>query len=144
MDLLPEANITAGALDAEKLRMEVIAQNIANANTTKTGTGEPYRRKMITFEARLDDVMPSVSDGMALKDLKGVQVGDIKDDMTPFKSVYNPGHPHADENGMVKLPNVNMATEMVDMISSSRSYEANLAVMRTSRQLAKQAININF
>jgi len=143
MDLIPGSNISAGALNAEKLRMDLIAQNIANAQTTKTKTGDPYRRQLVSFETELQRANLSSNEvGSGL--LKGVKVSGIHSDPSAFRTVYNPGHPHADENGMLKMPNVDLAKEMVDMIASSRSYEANLAVMKTSRQLAKQALQINF
>lgn len=143
MDILPGAQLTASALNAEKLRMEIIAQNIANANTTLTASGEPYRRQLVAFESVLNK-SAGIESGDGSTDLKGVEVSGVFDDPSDFKQVYNPTHPHADEQGFVSLPNVDMALEMVDMISSSRSYEANLAVMKTARQLAKQALSINF
>lgn len=142
MDIMPGSQLTASALNAEKLRMQIIAQNIANANTTETAKGEPYRRQMVAFESVLNrsaGIDPSAS----TSHLKGVKVSGIYDDPSAFKRIYNPDHPHADETGFVALPNVETAMEMVDMIASSRSYEANLAVMKTSRQLAKQAMSIN-
>lgn len=144
MDLLPGSEITAGALNAEKLRMQIIAQNIANAQTTKTKEGTPYRRQLVTFETELvkaSDASPLSKDNQLLR---GVRVDGIYDDPSDFQKIYNPSHPHADEQGMVAMPNVDMAMEMVDMIASSRSYEANLAVMKTSRNLAKQALSINY
>jgi len=143
MDILPGAQLTASALNAEKLRMEIIAQNIANANTTLTASGEPYRRQLVAFESVLNK-SAGIESGDGSTDLKGVEVSGVFDDPSDFKQVYNPTHPHANEQGFVSLPNVDMALEMVDMISSSRSYEANLAVMKTARQLAKQALSINF
>jgi len=143
MDLLPGSHITAGALDAEKLRMEIIAQNIANAQTTRTEDGNPYRRQLVSFETELRHAA-ATGNGTHGQLLKGVKIGGVHDDQSEFRVVHNPGHPHADENGMLKMPNVDTAMEMVDLIASSRSYEANLAVMKTSRQLAKQALQINF
>ncbi|OPZ74319.1 MAG: Flagellar basal-body rod protein FlgC [Verrucomicrobia bacterium ADurb.Bin474] len=141
MDLLPGASFSADALHAEKLRMEVIAQNIANVQTTRTARGEPYRRQLVSFESHLDPKIAAANPGAQLA--KSVRVDSITEDRSPFKSVFNPGHPHADASGMLKLPNVDLAMEMVDLISSSRSYEANLAVVKTSRQLARQALSIN-
>ncbi len=142
MDIMPGSQLTASALNAEKLRMQIIAQNIANANTTQTASGEPYRRQLVAFESVLNR-----STGLEPSDpashLQGVRVSGVFDDLSEFKRIYNPDHPHADESGFVALPNVETAMEMVDMIASSRSYEANLAVMKTSRQLAKQAMSIN-
>lgn len=143
MDLLPGSEITAGALNAEKLRMQIIAQNIANAQTTMTSEGTPYRRQLVAFEAELNRVT-SLDDTNGSQLLKNVKVEGIYDDLSAFQRIYNPNHPHADDQGMVAMPNVNMAMEMVDLIASSRSYEANLAVMKTSRNLAKQALSINY
>ncbi len=143
MDILPGAQLTAGALNAEKLRMQVIAQNIANANTTRTSTGEPYRRQLVAFESVLNKTN-SIDSSNPASDLKGVQVSGVFNDPSDFKRIYNPDHPHADEKGFLALPNVDTAMEMVDMITSSRSYEANLAVMKTARNLAKQALTINY
>ena len=144
MDLLPGSEITAGALNAEKLRMQIIAQNIANAQTTKTKEGTPYRRQLVTFETELVKASETSALSKDNQLLRGVRVEGIYDDPSEFQKVYNPSHPHADEQGMVAMPNVDMAMEMVDMIASSRSYEANLAVMKTSRNLAKQALSINY
>jgi flagellar basal-body rod protein FlgC len=140
MDLLPGGSITASALNAERLRMEVIAQNIANAHTTMSPTGEPYRRQLVSFEAVLDQAGGSRSNPLA----KSVAVKGIQGDPSDFPRVYNPGHPHADAQGMVAMPNVELPLEMVDMIAASRSYEANLAVMKTSKHLLKQALAIHF
>jgi flagellar basal-body rod protein FlgC len=143
MDILPGSNITASALNAEKLRMQIIAQNIANAHTTMTASGEPYRRQAVAFEAAMDRSR-SLGDNLSLSELKGVRVSEILEDRSDFRRVFEPNHPHADARGFIAMPNVDTAIEMVDMISSSRSYEANLAVMKTSRQLAKQALAISF
>lgn len=143
MDLLPGAQLTASALNAEKLRMQVIAQNIANANTTQTQSGEPYRRQLVAFESVLNKTS-SLDVANSVANLHGVEVSGVHNDMSEFKRIFNPNHPHADENGFVALPNVDTAMEMVDMITSSRSYEANLAVMKTARSLAKQALSINY
>lgn len=134
MYLLPGLNATASALDAEKLRMNVVAQNIANAFTTKGPNGQPYQRQGVSFEAVLDKESNGAS--------SMVRVSRVYNDKAPGKLVYNPQHPDADANGMVQMPNVELSTEMVDLITSSRSYEANLQVARTSRQMAKQALSI--
>lgn len=143
MDILPGAQLTASALNAEKLRMQVIAQNIANANTTRTEKGEPYRRQLVAFESVLNKTS-TLDLANSVENLQGVEVSGVYNDTSDFKRIFNPNHPHADENGFVALPNVDTAMEMVDMITSSRSYEANLAVMKTARSLAKQALSINY
>lgn len=141
MNLMPGIGSTASALNAEKLRMNIIAQNIANAYTTKDADGEgAYRRKIVAFEAYLDKANGPQTDGTAR--LHSVRVATVTDDTKPGPMIYNPGHPDANADGMVEMPNVEVSREMVDMISSSRAYEANLQVARTARQLARQALAI--
>jgi len=134
MDLLPGIGATAQALSAEKVRMEVIAQNIANAQTTRDANGGAYQRKIVAFEAMMGDREDGVT--------QGVRVAGILPDPTPGPLVYNPNHPHANAEGMVLMPNVKTSQEMVDLIASSRAYEANLTVVKTSRQMARQALAI--
>ena len=141
MDLIPGLQSSASALHAERIRMEVISQNIANANTTKAENGEPYRRQLVHFESILRNKMGRKSD-LPSNNLSEVQVSKIIEDSRPFREVHQPGHPDADENGMVKYPNVHIHEEMADLISASRAYEANMAVIRTSRTLAMQTLNM--
>ena len=141
MDLIPGLQSSASALNAERIRMEVISQNIANANTTKAEDGEPYRRQMVHFDAILRNKMGRKSD-LPSGNLSEVQATKIIEDSSPFREVHQPGHPDADENGMVKYPNVHIHEEMADLISASRAYEANMAVIRTSRTLAMRTINM--
>jgi len=139
MNLMPGLQSTASALDAERLRMNVVAENIANAFTTRDANGDPYKRKIVSFESVLAN-QNDVQTGKSAPIYK-VQSG-VKEDDTPGKIIYNPQHPDADEKGMVKMPNVESSREMVDLIISSRAYEANLQVARTSHQMAKQALTI--
>jgi flagellar basal-body rod protein FlgC len=142
MNLIPGVEATGSALSAEKIRLEIIAQNVANANTTQDASGHVYRRKEVAFEeyvASPDRRTPGyVDENLYL----GVKVTDVYDDMTPGRMIYNPGHPHANDDGMVQMPNVDISREMVDLISASRAYEANLTVVKTSRRMAQQAIAI--
>lgn len=140
MNLMPGIDSTASALQAEKLRMDIIGQNIANAHTTRGPDGKPYQRQMVQFESQLLELGRDPSG--KLQTAQGVKVRDVVTDENPGQLVYNPGHPDADEKGMVRLPNVNLTHEMVDLISASRSYEANLQVVRTSKQMAQQALKI--
>ena len=140
MNIMPGLDTTSSALQAEKLRMELIGQNIANAHTTRGPDGKPYARQMVQFESKLMELGYQQNGEMATA--QGVHVKDVVTDETPGPIVYNPGHPDADEKGMVRLPNVNLTHEMVDLITASRSYEANLQVVRTSKQMAQQAIRI--
>ena len=140
MNLMPGIDSTSSALQAEKLRMDIIGQNIANAHTTRGPDGQPYQRQTVQFEAKLMEVGRDQSGQMKMA--HRVNVRDIVTDDSPGQLVFNPGHPDADEKGMVRLSNVNLTHEMVDLISASRSYEANLQVVRTSKQMAQQAIKI--
>ena len=137
MNLLPGIDVTSDALNAEKIRLEVIGQNIANAHTTRGPNGLAYQRKVVTFETELQRVA-----GETGPNVTGVRVAAITADPSLGDLVYQPGHPHADANGMVRLPNVKLAQEMVDMIAASRAYEANLSVVPTARQMAKRALAI--
>lgn len=140
MNIMPGIESTSTALQAEKLRMDIIGQNIANSHTTRGPDGKPYARQMVAFESKLIELGHQADGTKAYT--QGVRVADIVPDRTPGPLVYNPGHPDADERGMVRLPNVNLTHEMVDLISASRSYEANLQVVRTSKQMAKHALKI--
>ena len=140
MNILPGLESTASALAAEKVRLDIIGQNIANAHTTRGPDGKPYARQMVSFESKLMEVGTN-EDGSKITTM-GVQVKSIENDLTPGPLVYNPGHPDADEKGFVQLPNVVLTHEMVDLIAASRSYEANLQVVRTSKQMAQQALRI--
>jgi flagellar basal-body rod protein FlgC len=138
MHILPAIDVTSDALNAEKVRLEVIGQNIANAQTTRGPGGVPYQRKVVTFETELRNA--GVTEGGRPR--QGLHVSAITADPTAGQRIFSPGHPHADANGMVQMPNVNLATEMVDMITASRAYEANLSVVRTARQMAQRALAI--
>jgi flagellar basal-body rod protein FlgC len=141
MNLMPSLQSTASALDAERLRMNIVAENIANAYTTKGADGQPYQRKIVAFESVLDNAK-SLQAGSTTTPVYDVKVSAVRDDPTPGKMIYNPQHPDADANGMVTMPNVDMSREMVDMIVSSRAYEANLQSARMARSMAKQALTL--
>jgi flagellar basal-body rod protein FlgC len=134
MNVLSATAITASALEAEKMRVDITSQNIANAHTTQGLDGKPYQRRVVAFESVLNQEMG--------QNMQGVRISEIKRDQSPGEVIYNPEHPHADEDGNVQMPNVNIAYEMVDMVTASRSYEANLAVVRNARQMANQALSI--
>src|SRR5690606_35471789 len=120
-------DVTAGALNAQKTRLDVVAQNIANAQTTRTANGMPYQRQVVSFEAEL------IRRGIGGASLQSVRVASIAPDRTPGEQVYNPQHPHAGPDGLVRMPNVNLSYEMVDLITASRAYEANLSVVKNAR-----------
>lgn len=137
MNLIAGIDITAGALNATKTRLDIVAQNIANAQTTRMATGGPYQRKIVSFDTEL--VRRTGGTGAPLQT---VRVGAITNDRTPGQRVFNPQHPDAGEDGIVVMPNVNLAYEMVDLITASRAYEANLSVVKNARQLAMRALEI--
>jgi flagellar basal-body rod protein FlgC len=135
IDLLSGIQSTTAALDAERTRLDVISENIANANTTRGPDGKPYQRKEVVFESALRQAM----DGQQVPALK---VAGIITDPTPSEMVYDPGNPDADARGMVAMPNVNINQEMADMISASRAYDANIAVVKNARAMALQVLSI--
>jgi flagellar basal-body rod protein FlgC len=135
ISLMPGVDICASGLDAESRRMEIIANNVANAQTTRGADGQVFQRREVVFGQKLDDAL---GDG----DLGGVEILDIVADNTPGRRVYRPGHPDAGEDGFLEMPNVNSVAEMVDMMSSSRAFEANLSAMKTARTMANKAIGI--
>ena len=139
-DLLSVTNISASGLAAERLRMEVVANNIANANSTRTPGGGPFRRQDVVFSAVLDDRMQAP--GAGNPHLGGVKIVGVQDDPSEFPRVYNPGHPDADASGMVTMPNVNLPMEMVNLITATRAYEANLRVLRSFTQMAEQTLTL--
>ena len=131
---------TAAALNAERIRMEVVGQNIANANVTRGLDGKPYQRQQVVFEAMLDRNAQS-SNGV-LGPESSVQIARIEPDASGLREVYNPTHPHANAQGIVMMPNVNVHQEMVDLISASRGFEANLSVLKTARSMALQTLSL--
>lgn len=147
--LFSPLQISASALTAERLRMDVIANNIANANTTRTEKGGPYRRQMVVLGSRgsftqvLSQAMGKVPglSGQAVGG-QGVRVLQVLDDDRPFKVRFDPTHPDADEEGYVHLPNVETVTEMVDLISASRAYEANVTALNAFKAMVSTALQI--
>ncbi|HHX59576.1 MAG TPA: flagellar basal body rod protein FlgC [Epulopiscium sp.] len=144
MSFLSSIDISASGLTAQRLRLDVISQNIANVNTTRTEDGGPYRRKAVIFEEKkaqqpFSEVLSSSKQGQASG---GVRVSRIEEDASPFVMNYDPGHPDANEEGYVAMPNVNIVSEMVNMISASRSYEANVTAMNAMKSMATKALEI--
>lgn len=143
MNMFHSINVSATALTAEKTRIDIISQNMANSNTTRATGGMPYRRQMAVFKEKKENPFSSYLKKASNKYFNdGVSVSGIIEDNTPFKVVYEPGHPDADENGYVRMPNVDMAKEMVDMIDAYRAYEANITSMNTSKSLLMKALEI--
>ena len=139
MSFLTAFNISANGMSAERLRINVISSNIANINTTRTPEGGPYRRKDVVFEA-----VP-VNDKNDFEDylnIETVKVKDIVEDSRPPILKYDPSNPDADKDGYVKMPNINIVEEMVNLINASRSYEANVQVLRSAKEMITRTIDI--
>lgn len=149
MSIFTSMNTTASALTAQRLRMDVISSNIANVDTTRAkqvnGEWEPYRRKSVTLTEDNGQFSSFLNRAMRKEENagNGVKVTKINDDtQTPFKLVYNPAHPDANEDGYVEMPNVDLLTEMVDLVSATRSYEANITVLNASKSMLTKALEI--
>jgi flagellar basal-body rod protein FlgC len=146
MGLFDGLDVSATGLTAQRLRMDVTAENLANAQTTRGANGQPYRRKEVIlqeipqggFGAQLSSAMGVGGAASA----GGVQVAQIAEDSTPGKLVYDPGHPDANAQGYVRMPNVDTVTEMVDLIDSSRAYEANVTAMQSTKQMLAKTLDL--
>jgi flagellar basal-body rod protein FlgC len=138
---LSALDISASGLTAAKVKMGVIASNIANAQVTETPGGGPYKRKEVEFATVLSK---SMIGGSSMKEMKlnGVKIKGVTDSGIPPVMVHRPGHPHANEEGFVSMPNVSIAKEMIDMIFASRSYEANTSVISALRRMNDRALDI--
>ncbi|WP_310829092.1 flagellar basal body rod protein FlgC [Paenibacillus pedocola] len=140
--------ISASALTAQRLRMDVISSNIANAETTRAsvvdGKAVPYRRKLVVLETEKNNSFSNILNSKMGSEngSEGVKVQSIIEDSSPLKPVYNPSHPDADTNGYVYMPNVDLTKEMVDMLSASRSYEANVTMLNASKAMVSKALEI--
>ena len=145
MGMFTSFDINASGMTAQRYRMDIISENIANDNTTRTEDGTPYRRKVVTFEEKgshtpFAHVLNQARDKYSGS---GVKVtGVYEDTWTEMNKVYDPSHPDADENGYVTYPNVDTVTEMVNLIDASRSYEANATAFESSKSIAMQGLNI--
>ena len=142
MSLFGGLEISASALTAERLRMDVVAENLANAQTTRGADGQPYRRKEVVLQERPGSFGASLSAAMSKSNGGGVEVAAVVEDQTPLKRVYDPGHPDADADGYVAMPNVDTVTEMVDLIDAQRAYEANVTAMSASKQMFAKTLEI--
>ena len=147
MSLFSSLGISASGMTAERLRMDVVADNLANANTTRTPEGGPFRRRRVVFEPREGDgfggalaLARGAGDGGTR--LGGVQVVAIVEDEALPRRVYDPGHPDAGRDGYVNMPNIATVTEMVDMMSATRAYEANVAAVQAAKHMAMKALEI--
>ena len=136
IQLIPSIQSTRSALDAERTRVDIVSQNLANANVTRAADGQPYKRKQVVFESLVNNAGTNANSGSTIR------VTRVESDNRPFREVFKPDHPDADARGYVRYPNVNVHEEMVDLIASSRAFEANIAVVKNARQLAQQAMSI--
>jgi flagellar basal-body rod protein FlgC len=142
MSWLDALQISASGLSAQRLRMNLISSNLANINTTRTEEGGPYKRRDAVFMADPQpDFNEALSQSLHPQDV-AVQVAAIREDNRPPIQKYDPGNPDADANGYVALPNINVVEEMVNMISASRSYEANVTAIQSTKEMASAAIDI--
>lgn len=130
-------DISVSGMKAERVRMDVVLSNLANVNSTRTPEGGPYRRRQVVFQTLLADAEQSGGSGG-----RGVEVSEISLDNSDFVRVYRPGHPDADADGYVLLPNINTAEEMADLISASRSHEANGAAFRVTKEMFRRALEL--
>lgn len=142
MSIFNSMQISTSGLTLERLKMDTISTNIANANTTRTDEGGPYRRKDVIFEESLIRERNKLT-GRFERRSSGVKVTEVMEDDENFKSIYDPSHPDADEDGYVLTPNVNMVDEMIDLLSAQRTYEANVTALNTSKSILKKALEIS-
>ena len=141
MSLLSTMDVSASGLNAERVRMELIAQNIAHIETTNTDGGGPYRRKVAVFKETLQNELNAANNPSEFRGA-GVQVSKIVVDDMPPLMVYDPQHPDANKDGFVAKPNINLANEIVDSIAASRAYGANVTVLNATKSLALKALTI--
>lgn len=146
MGLFDAINASASGLSAERLRMDVIADNLANAQTTRGADGKPYQRKAVVLQEASPST-PSFENVLgrrigAASSVGGVEVAGIVTDTAPARKVYDPGHPDADGQGYITLPNVNPVTEMVDLITAQRAYEANVTALQAAKTMFNRTLDI--
>lgn len=142
MSIFGAIDVAASGMTAERLRLDVISNNIANVNTTRTADGGPYRRQYVVFEPRQGDASSFSQVMSGQLQLNGVRVSGIRKDDSPLRMVYEPGHPDADAQGYVRMPNINIVTEMVDMMTASRAYEANVTSVNVAKSMMLKALEI--
>lgn len=145
MSIFKSFGVNASGMTAERYRMDIISQNVANANTTRTEDGTAYRRKLVTFEEK---GMDATSFGTIFRKARGMDTGNgvkatgVYEDQSDLTMVYDPSHPDADENGYVYYPNVNIVTEMTNMIDAERAYQANATAFNASKSIAMKGLEI--
>lgn len=146
MAFLNAMNVSASGLTAQRARLDVIAENISNVNTTRTESGDPYRRRMVVFEPRnqgsFQQIFNQTARGGSADQQGGVIVSEIVEDDSPLKSVYDPTHPDADENGYVMMPNVDLLKETIDSMEASRAYDANVTAFNAIKAMATKGLEV--
>jgi len=143
MSFLDSIRISASGLSAQRTRMNIISANLANVNTTRTSEGGPYVRRDVVFASRpVEHAFQGILESNLARETSGVEVAGIVRDQRPLPTKYDPGHPDADEDGYVKMPNVNTVEEMVNLISATRSYEANIAALGATKSMIIKALEI--
>ncbi len=139
MDFLIPLETSASGLYAQRKRMDIIASNLANLETTRTDKGGPYRRKMVVMRSKS---MAGSFRNILDRQIEGVQIEQIVEDKSPFKKVFNPSHPDADKDGYLLKPNVELIVETTNMLMAKRAFEANIAAIKTARQMIMKALEI--
>lgn len=143
MSAFSAMDISASGMTAQRLRTDIISQNIANVNTTRDENGQPYKRRTVVFEEKPSNSFSGYLSVASGSIGNGVKVSEIvEDNVTPMTMVYDPSHPDADEDGYVHYPNVNTVTEMTNMIDASRAYEANITAFNATKSMTTQALQI--
>ncbi len=139
---LSSLNISASGMTAQRIRLDIAAENISNIETTRTADGTPYRKKMVVFEAEQSDFKTILDTEMSTDSPGGVFVSEIIEDDSDLPAVYDPEHPDADEDGYVYLPNVDLIKETADAMAATRSYEANITAYNALKQMIEKALEI--
>ena len=142
MGFLSGMNISGSGLTAQRMRMDVISENIANVDTTRAEGGRPYTRKYVVMQERNPNFTEVLQNSSGNRTDGGVRVSEIGSDPSPYQLVYNPKSPDANADGYVQMPNVDITQEMVDMISAYRSYEANVTALNAYKEMAVKALEI--
>ncbi len=150
MSLMGSLNVSASGMSAQRTRMDIISQNIANVNTTRDENGDVYRRQTVVFaeknDSNFESILTAMQTGISRKSDPlgdGVKITGIAEDhVTPMKMVYDPAHPDADEDGYVTMPNVNTVTEMTNLIDATRSFEANVTAFNATKNMALKGLEI--
>lgn len=145
MDFFSAMNVSSSALSAERTRMNLISSNLANANTTRTPEGGPYKRKdaVFTATAPAQSVFSRTLEGATAQQVREVQVSQIIEDQKPPRMQFDPSHPDADPQGFVAMPNVSVIEEMADMINATRAYEANVTAVQAAKNMALKTLEIS-